>query len=335
MRQAFLQTSRGSAEVDLLRYYDDQAARSARPARPFLEKERAYTINTNAGGTDSRGIAIDPSPRLACEAHADRPPAARRQCAEQLPARVFIANRTPPSIVVGADRPHVEQRRRDLRPRRAHLHEQRLADGGALEGLPRAHRDDCPDGKPHYVLRLFVVCFDSSTVFVFDPNELGNPAATPEALIYTGAGPFALAFDPFSLEDVATERRRSGRQRARRPASLSSGYRFAYVASFTQSYLQVIDLDDDASRQTSGAVVFTLGKPTTAEGPMTMSRLRLLLVRSRLMATSAAAAAVIASCSQTPTNVPVRTFELRAEGRRGVHAGRTTRAASRSPRPIP
>jgi hypothetical protein len=43
---------------------------------------------------------------------------------------------------------------------------------------------------------------------------------------------------------------------------------------------------------------------------MTMSRLRLFLVLFTLMATFAGAATVIASCSQTPTNVPVRTFEL-------------------------
>ncbi|MGD0525747.1 MAG: hypothetical protein ABSE49_11415 [Polyangiaceae bacterium] len=38
--------------------------------------------------------------------------------------------------------------------------------------------------------------------------------------------------------------------------------------------------------------------------------MRLLLVLFVLMVTSAAAAVVVASCSQTPTNVPVRTFEL-------------------------
>ena len=45
-------------------------------------------------------------------------------------------------------------------------------------------------------------------------------------------------------------------------------YRFAYVASFTQSYLQVIDLDDSTAYpgQTWEHVVFTLGKPTPPKG---------------------------------------------------------------------
>jgi hypothetical protein len=46
-------------------------------------------------------------------------------------------------------------------------------------------------------------------------------------------------------------------------------YRFAYVASFTQSFVQMIDLDDSLpgiSPQTYENVVFTLGQPTPPKG---------------------------------------------------------------------
>jgi hypothetical protein len=263
VRQAFLQVNRGSTEVDLLRYYDDQGASLP---RPFLEKERAYTINTNAGGSDARGVAIDPSQRLACEAM-QTTAAGKMQCAEQYPARVFIANRTPPSIVVGqigltssSDDGTYDA---DALIFTSNVG---LTAGPSKLYLAPVVMTFPSDQLPHYVLRLFVVCFDTSTIFVFDPNELGNPAATPEALIYTGAGPYALAFDPFSMEDVATNAVVPVDNRA--PASLALGrYRFAYVASFTQSYLQVIDLEDEASHaQTWEHVVFTLGKPTPPKG---------------------------------------------------------------------
>ena len=262
VRQAFLQVNRGNTEVDLLRYYDDLGASLY---RPFLEKERAYTINTNAGGSDARGIAIDPSQRIACEATAATA-AAKMSCAEQYPARVFIANRTPPSIVVGQIGRVADSGDGTYDP------DQLIFTGNVslTAGPSRLYLAPVvmtfPDGQGHYVLRLFVVCFDTSTIFVFDPNDLGNPTATPEALIYTGAGPYALAFDPFSMQDVATNAVVPVDPRA--PASLAlKRYRFAYVASFTQSYLQMIDLDDSTPNpETWEHVVFTLGKPTRPKG---------------------------------------------------------------------
>ena len=109
VRPAFLETNHSTAEVDLLRYWDDDNAgcmlgdagcpqgTASSNHRPFIVKDAAFPLNTNFGGTDSRGIAIDPTPRLACEA---RPGTDKTVCAD-LPARVFIANRTPPSLVLG------------------------------------------------------------------------------------------------------------------------------------------------------------------------------------------------------------------------------------------
>ena len=69
---------------------------------------------------------------------------------------------------------------------------------------------------------------------------------------------------PFSLQDVATN--------AAVPADPRSStgllqYRFAYVASFTQSYVQMIDLDQTATGgETFEHIVYTLGKPTPPKG---------------------------------------------------------------------
>ena len=74
------------------------------------------------------------------------------------------------------------------------------------------------DGKGHYAVRLFVVCFDSNSIFIYDPADLRSPSATPapEKIIYTGRGPYALAFDPFSPQDVATNARGASRRPAAR-----------------------------------------------------------------------------------------------------------------------
>jgi hypothetical protein len=262
VRQAFLQVNRGSTEVDLLRYYDDQGASLY---RPFLQKERAYTINTNAGGSDARGIAFDTSQRIACEAQ-QTSAAGKLQCAEDYPARVFIANRTPPSIVVGYVGLTSNSNDGTYDPDAVVFTNNVSLTAGPSKLYLAPVVMTFPDGQGHYVLRLFVVCFDTSTIFVFDPNDLTNPTATPEALIYTGAGPYALAFDPFSMQDVATNAVVPVDPRA--PASLAlKRYRFAYVASFTQSYLQLIDLDDNTPYpETWEHIVFTLGKPTPPKG---------------------------------------------------------------------
>ena len=272
VRPAFLQTNRNTAEVDLLRYYDDGGNCTAAPCpssaaptlfRPFLEKARAYTITANNTGTDSRGIAIDPTPRLQCKAAATTP-AELTTCA-QLPARVFIANRTPPSIIVG----HIGQQ--SLSGDGTYDPDQ-LTIAGNVSLLPGPSKlflapivaRDADGIHGHYQMMLFVVCYDSNEVLVYDPNDLDSPfGATPLGLIPTGAGPYAMAFEPFVLEEAAT-----GADvpiDPRQPADLAiRRYRFAYVASFTHSYVQVIDLDQTSP--TFLSVVFTLGTPTVPKG---------------------------------------------------------------------
>ena len=267
VRQAFLQTSRDSAEIDLLRYYDDDGTCTAGPCggstptqyRPFLERERAWQITANSSGADSRGVVIDPSARIRCEATPGLTPEEMTQCA-QLPAQVYIANRAPATVVVGSMG-------------------QAPADGStydpdALSFLGNVSLNDGPsklflaptvDQNGNYDLKLFVVCYDSNEIFVYDVDDLQVPeGAAPELIIPTGSGPYALAFDPFSFDDAALGAPVPIDSR-QPPALALKRYRFAYIASFTHSYVQVIDLDA-TSPETYGNVVFTLGKPVPPKG---------------------------------------------------------------------
>ena len=98
------------------------------------------------------------------------------------------------------------------------------------------------------------MCFDSATVFVFNPET-----EQLENVIRVGLGPFAMAFDPFTFEDVAANKKVESVNGIRR-------FRFAYLASFTNSFIQVLDLDNFERAATFEHVVYTLGRPTTPKG---------------------------------------------------------------------
>ncbi|HEY8079167.1 MAG TPA: hypothetical protein VIF62_33775 [Labilithrix sp.] len=275
---AFLWTTRASAEVDLVRRYPDQASDTTNDAgfqgaaasslhRPFIDREQVFPILPTAGGSDSRGIAIDSTPRLACKARvaAADPASGRTQsmvdaetlaCARK-PARVYIANRSPASLIIGeigADAPNGGA----YDPDRLTL-ETSIPMRAGPSNVYLAPVVD-PDGS--YALRVFVTCFDSAEVFIFNPDT-----QLIENEIRVGPGPFALAFDPFRIEDVATNAKVPADPvySASTDADLKTlrKYRFAYVASFTQSFVQLIDLDNgEADRTTYERVVYTLGNPT-------------------------------------------------------------------------
>ncbi|MCL2450545.1 MAG: hypothetical protein FWD17_16480, partial [Polyangiaceae bacterium] len=63
VRPSFLETNNTTAEIDLLRYYNDLGSSIS---RPFLDREAVYPLTALEGGTDSRGIVVDPTPRLQC-----------------------------------------------------------------------------------------------------------------------------------------------------------------------------------------------------------------------------------------------------------------------------
>lgn len=260
---AFLETFVGAAEVDLLRYYDDVSySTPSSEYRPFLVRERAVSIPTSIG-SDFRGIAIDPTPRLQCQASATT--AAERQQCGQLPARLFIASRTPPSLVYGQL---------------------------GLPSYPEAYDPDAfvfsgniplPPGPSkvylapiivrdtagaHYELRVFVVLFDTGAIAIVNPDTV---PPSVENFVYVGQNPFGMAFDPWgdgaegstgapSLQDVATHKAV--------PLGMTQPgpYRFAYVGIFTQSYMQMIDLDDSAMTGTFEQVVFNFGQASIPKG---------------------------------------------------------------------
>ncbi len=118
----FLVTFRNSANLVLVKVFDDAASD---PARPFARAVGSSPISINSVGTDSRGIAVDASARTraelacgtqfgvdaaclvdaACRATID---AGFFDCLDDVtdvPFDVYVANRTPPSLLVGQTHP--------------------------------------------------------------------------------------------------------------------------------------------------------------------------------------------------------------------------------------
>lgn len=267
-KPAFLGTSRLVAEIGLLREYPDQTDGVASTLRrPFLSRERAYPLTIAAGGTDSRGIVLDPSPRIACKARVKRDgrPAADVEkdlvaCARK-PLRVFVANRSPAALLVGELGSDVGNDTIDA------FDPEKLTFYDSIpltQGPSKVFLAPIVDANGKYVLRVFVVCFDASSIFVIDPEtrELENT-------IRVEAGPFAMAFDPFDPTKVATGETVLTENVAV-PALGDTPvrkYRFAYVASFTKSAIQVVDLDNSVTnKDTFEKVVFTVGEPTLPKG---------------------------------------------------------------------
>jgi hypothetical protein len=256
---AFIETNNTTAQLNVLRYYPDDGSSLH---RPYLVSEEAVSLSVNSPGTDWRGLAIDPSVRISCEAKYPWPLAQSRACAQQ-PASLYLGSRSGPSLVlgdVGFVNPDPDEDSYD-------------ADAIAvfqtlplLAGVSRVYVAPIVNKLGNYESRIFVVAFDSNEIFVY------NPRTHIIDQISVGDGPFALTFDPFRVEDMALGKPVPGDPRhpdapdAPYPLQLRT-YRFAYVASFTNSYVQVIDLDESrAGGVTFETVVFTLGNPTIPKG---------------------------------------------------------------------
>lgn len=237
------------------------------PGRAFLEFVNDSPVLVNSQGFDSRGVAIDGAKRHNCEcACSDKPGPAtcRTDCVDaplDLPAGslvdanktakcdpnatppgecadyvkclrgcsstsldVFVSNRTPPTLIVGktfsssGDVPG--------------FYDTEQVSAGPSRVVTGSVR--VPDGKggTRPSARVFVICFDSRAIFVYDPK--GSPGRF-ESVIHTGRGPHSLVVD---------EARGKG-----------------YVGHFTDSYIGVIDLDQ-SHVDTYGSMVLTIGQPT-------------------------------------------------------------------------
>jgi hypothetical protein len=235
-RQSFLVTFRTSPEVHLVRYVDEP---EASPERPYAEVARVARISTNSEGYNSRGIALDASRRQACEEGCIG--AADEQACflgcSALGFDVYVANRSPATVIVGGTRvePDYAACLAAGRCTSPPSDLPRFFDAVPLSfGPSRVVMGNVRDVDGTRVPRVFVVCFDSKQVFVYDPK-----LQKVEAIIRTGRGPQSLAVDDGALDvDEA----------------------YGYVAHFTDSYIGVVDLN--RGRPTYGQIILTLGEPS-------------------------------------------------------------------------
>jgi len=244
---AFLVAYRNAPQVDLLRVNDtDRVGTNPVPesARFVLNYAGSAGINANSIGSDSRGIVIDDAARVAdyaaCGVASTPPSAADIACRLQVhQPSVFVANRTPSSLLTGALVPNAAYAAGTSElpaftdtvsltagPSRVVLGQVRVP---ATSTTPGARTDE--NGQP-YVLeaRVFVVCFDSRRIFVYDPVRHNI-----DTIISTGRGPYAIAIDD------------------------TSG--LGYVAHFTDSYIGVISLDQ-RFHQSYGSMIASIGNPS-------------------------------------------------------------------------
>ncbi|MFT3769977.1 MAG: hypothetical protein QM820_31500 [Minicystis sp.] len=227
----FLVTYNATAELDLFRYNDDALSS---PPKPFITRAAVTGVATNADGKDSRGIAVDDHLRRECEAGCTDD-ATKMECLRacvDVPLDVFIANRAPPSLLLGRVRTTIVDSDQGSAFDVPEIYDVvSLAVGpskvalGSIIGM---------DGKRHP--RIFAVTFESRFVFSYDPE-----ARRVDAVIRTGRGPHAIAFDTGDDGDGL--------------------HSYLYVGHFTDSYLGVVDLDM-RHPETFGIMFASIGTPT-------------------------------------------------------------------------
>lgn len=242
-RSGFAVTFRGAAELNLLRYIPDSGSV---PPRPFIQRELAVGVFTTASGFDSRGVAIIDTERAACEETcggvADAL-ACLTACAENVPLKIYMANRSPASLLIGDMRMIVNRAVDDdgVEQITSATEDVFFFDSVPLDfGASRVEVGEIVDPSGELVERIFAVAFDTRRVFVFDPFE-----HRMEAVIRTGRGPHDIGFDVGVDAD-------------------GDSFAFLYVGHFTDSYLGVVDLDRRRPT-TFGNMVATIGEPEAPE----------------------------------------------------------------------
>lgn len=226
----FVVSFRNSAQLQLLRYFSDD---NAAPARPFLVSAGRVPITINADGYDSRGIAVGGSDeRVACEIGCSaldegERGACLRDCAS-IPVPVYVANRAPTTLLVGETRTSIgSTQSADL----VSLYDSIPVAAGASRVVIGHVLGK--DGKREE--RVFVICFDARTIYVYDPAS-----RRVTGTILTGRGPNALSIDIGTMD--------------------GEPYAFGYVAHFTDSYIGVVDLNESHA-DTYMTMIATVGQP--------------------------------------------------------------------------
>jgi DNA-binding beta-propeller fold protein YncE len=244
-RPAFVLTFRASPEIDVLRFVADSGSI---PPRPFVVRASSIAVSTNSPGFDSRGVAVIDSERRACEQACGTPPDPTMtlseeyrecliECAENTPLRLYMANRTPPSILVGRIRTLANRAEPNGNPTGA-FEELFFHDNLPLDfGPSRVEVGQVVASDGTLQERVFIVCFDSRSIFVLDPS-----LDRIESVVRTGRGPHDIAIDS-GVDDAG------------------KAYSYLLVGHFTDSYLGVVDLDMRRSL-TYGQMIATVGEPT-------------------------------------------------------------------------
>jgi hypothetical protein len=192
---AFLLTFRNAAQVRLLRFAGDT---ESTPERQYLVDGGGVPVTANASGTDSRGLAVDASARKQAEARCGDD-ATCLAAAALVPLDVFVASRAPASLLIGRTQPPQEYP--------YFFDSQPLTAGPSRVVVGRVLT---PSGTEE--TRVFVVCFDSRRIFVYDPQR-----SRFEVEILTGRGPHAVSVD--------------------------TARKLLYVGHFTDSFIGVFSLD--------------------------------------------------------------------------------------------
>lgn len=216
----FLVTFRDAPVIHLLRFFDDEASQ---PERPFLANAGAAPLDATSINIDSRGIAIAQGQRRACEESCAADAVdCLTQCAG-IPLSVFVAHRTPASLLVAETRVNASATASDDLPK---FH---LSVGMPL-GPSRVVIGEVIDQQGQRAERVFLISFDQRKIAIVDPEFPDYPD-----FVETGRGPHSL------LVDVGPD------------------YAYGYVAHFTDSYIGVIDLDQRSP--TYAQIVLTVGRP--------------------------------------------------------------------------
>jgi hypothetical protein len=249
---------RAAAQIDVMRFFDD---RFGAPARPFVQRTAAYGLPPTPSGVDSRDITIDTSPsseRAVCEKTCRAPfdqcladagcelrsGDERALCEDscrsndvksclldctRIPMGVYVSNRAPASVLIGEVRLNSATGSSESL---TFYDSVPVSAGASRVVMGRIHDRRDPPGQ--FRPRVFVVCFDSRTIFVYDPVE-----HRVDGLIRAGRGPHAFIMDPVQP--------------------------IAYIGHFTDSYIGLVDLDQ-SHFATFETIVATIGIPVAPSG---------------------------------------------------------------------
>lgn len=242
----FLVSFGNVAEVDLLRYFQQDPSQT----EDYLRRADRIGIHLNSAGYDSRGIAIQARERSVAEQRCATRAGVDASClgdaaclgglspeavdsylscvkeAASTPVDVYVANRSPASLLVGRTRPVVNDVQSAEVPDfyaaiPLTLGPSRVITGEVLVGEA--------NGVRSYEPRVFAICFDSRRIFVYDPVR-----RMIDTEITTGRGPHAVAIDPDNA--------------------------LLFIGHFTDSYIGVVSIDRRFP-QTYGKTLATIGKP--------------------------------------------------------------------------